>query len=269
MLLDAGGGCGTGGVGGERGVRRGAAAAGDAGCAGTSFCRRGVSGIAAAGAGAEGAAFGRSGVKGIAALGGGGVGATVKLARAGATGVAGRFVRAGATGVAGSAGGGAVCRGGIGAGGSEVREAGPTENTRPWPSPSKGLLMSAGTSICRCTRRRVINAGFRRERISARGRATSTLSRSFSTVNTSGAAWRNSPNETLTAPRESWARIFSNGTEMVMLPTSGWRTRGCNSKGRLLRMFCSESSTPLPFWCATGREAGANRGLRLPAGETG
>ena len=46
---------------------------------------------------------------------------------------------------------------------------GPTEKIRPWLRWSKGLEISAGTSTCFCTRRRVIKAGLSRARISANG----------------------------------------------------------------------------------------------------
>ena len=98
---------------------------------------------------------------------------------------------------------------------------GPTEKIRPWLRWSKGLEISGGTSTFFCTRRRVIKAGLSRASISARGNGTITPSRSSSGVKRSGAACRNSPKGILTLPRESCARTFSSGTQIVRAPASG------------------------------------------------
>ena len=166
-----------------------------------------------------------------AAAGGGGVGAKVIPPRGGS--------------VTGCGAGGATWRG-AGAG-ADSGLAGPTEKISPWLRGSKGLEISTGTSTCFCTRRRVIKAGLSRDRISPSGSGTNTLSRSASSVKRSGAACRSSPKGTFTTPRESCARIFSSGMEMVSAPASGCLSRGCSSRGRLPRMGCRGSSIPRPF----------------------
>jgi hypothetical protein len=103
---------------------------------------------------------------------------------------------------------------------------GPMLKIKPWLLGSNGLLISAGTSMCFCTRRRAIRAGLRRERISLKGRGTATRSRSTSAEKMSGASWRSSPKVILTAPRESCERTFSRGIEMLRSPTLRSTTRG-------------------------------------------
>ena len=156
-------------------------------------------------------------------------------------GVEAIVLRTGATGGGTSPFRGAAAAAGAGSAGL----VGPTEKINPWFCGSNGLLTPSGTSTCRCTRRRVIKAGLSWLRISANGRGTKTRSRSFAGEKSCGIARRNSPKEILTAPRESWERIFSSGIEIVDSPTSMRLTRGWSSSGSPLSTARSDNCTLL------------------------
>ncbi|OQC18649.1 MAG: hypothetical protein BWX69_03271 [Planctomycetes bacterium ADurb.Bin069] len=215
------------------------------------------SGAAAAGAGAGSGARGDGGSRigrakgraekgmGGGAAGGAGGGAKVIWARAGG------MIGSGAGSAAGRAGGrttgGGAAAGAAAAGAAAGGLAGPITRVRLWLRSSKGLRTSSGTWTCDCTRRQAIRAGLSRDRISPRGSGTITRSRSFSMVKRPGAAWRSSPKEICTTPRESWERIFSSGIIMVTMLTSTLMTRACSSRGRPAKMGFKGSSIPRPF----------------------
>ena len=234
----------------------GAGAAG-VGAGGVGACAAGVSlgrgnGRLAGACGLRAAEF-LVGVTGGVAAGSLGVGVKVNPVRLGAGAGVGA---GGVTWRLGCMGPGAGAEGGL---------AGPTEKMRPRLCGSNGLAISSGTSTCLCVRRRAMSAGFRRASISPRGNGTNMRSRSFSGLKQSGAAWRSSPKEICTEPRESCARTFSSGMQMVRGPGSAWMSRGCSSVGRLAKMGCKGSSTPRPFWRALVGLAGTARGRNAVA----
>ncbi len=191
--------------------------------------------------------MGATGAAGVGAFGGAG-GCSEGLRVNGEMGSAGTAAAGGAAlGVTARAG--ALALGGSGAAANET----------PRPRSSKGLLMSAGTSICLWFLRRASRAGSRRGRISPSGSATRASSLLVFSANSCGAAFRSSPKVILTLPVEIWLNARSVEMDSVASPTSVERTKRFSSIGRPLRTAASEISMEpfAPFGCATGFRTGA------------